>query len=262
MKVEGQTFASVQASENDESSFRRINLGRVYKKEFCSNKVTTSRYTLLTWLPKSIIIQFARVTNVYNIAIIIMVFFPFSPYSPWSLTSTFILVLMFSSIKEAIEDLSRHKQDRTVNKAKATVYDLNEHKHITMESQDLRVGQILKIHENESIHADLIMLCSSSLKGVAYVNTMNLDGETNLKEKMVSHLTEKIKDENDLHDFKAKFDVDHPNSSLLKWNCNYIHAGNTEPMNMKQLLMRGCMLKNTEWILGKSHRKPANCKKI
>ncbi|OMJ91299.1 hypothetical protein SteCoe_6191 [Stentor coeruleus] len=257
--MDNKTTENIQI-ETEESSFRRVILGQVNIKEFCSNQVVTSRYSLINWIPKSIILQFARVSNIYFLAITILVFFPFSPRLPWGLASTFLGVIAFTMIKEGVEDISRHKQDREVNKAKVTIYDLYEKKFIEIESKDLRVGNIVKIKENENIHADLIMLCSSSAKGVAYVNTMNLDGETNLKEKIISHLTEKIKDENDLNDFKAEFDVDHPNSSLVKWNCNMIHGRNFEPMSLKQLLMRGCVLKNTDWVLGVVIYSGVDCK--
>lgn len=250
MGRENSSLENHPLEEPEGSSFRRVILGQVDKTEFCLNQVITSRYSLITWVPKSIILQFARVNNIYFLAIVILVFFPFSPRMPWGLASTFLGVIVFTMIKEGVEDIARHKQDKEINKAKVTVYDVYEQKFTTMESQELRVGNILKIHENENIHADIIMLCSSSPKGVAYVNTMNLDGESNLKEKIISHLTDKIKCESDLQDFRAEFDVDHPNSSLVKWNCNILYGGTIEPMSMKQLLMRGCVLKNTEWILG------------
>lgn len=43
---------------------------------------------------------------------------------------------------------------------------------------------MIKVLENESFPADLVMLSTSEDNGSAYINTMNLDGETNLKEKM------------------------------------------------------------------------------
>jgi len=45
------------------------------------------------------------------------------------------------------------------------------------------VGCIVKIEENNFFPADLILLGSSLPKGICYVETKNLDGETNLKHK-------------------------------------------------------------------------------
>ena len=43
------------------------------------------------------------------------------------------------------------------------------------------MGRILKVNEGEQFPADLIILNSSGAKGICYIETKNLDGETNLK---------------------------------------------------------------------------------
>ena len=53
----------------------------------------------------------------------------------------------------------------------------------TFKSVDLQVGCIVKIKENSNFPADLILLKSSLPKGICYVETKSLDGETNLKQK-------------------------------------------------------------------------------
>jgi len=59
----------------------------------------------------------------------------------------------------------------------------------------LRVGDIIRVKRDDFIPADLIMLCNSDIKkGQAFIETKNLDGETNLKPKIVnSDLKEKLK---------------------------------------------------------------------
>jgi P-type E1-E2 ATPase len=49
--------------------------------------------------------------------------------------------------------------------------------------KDLRVGDIVKIIRDEYFAADLLILKTSELKNVCYIETKNLDGETNLKNK-------------------------------------------------------------------------------
>lgn len=51
---------------------------------------------------------------------------------------------------------------------------------------DVRVGDVLEIRNRENIPADLVMLSCSDPKGTCFVMTSNLDGETNLKPRMVS----------------------------------------------------------------------------
>ena len=52
-------------------------------------------------------------------------------------------------------------------------------------SESLLVGAVIKIRQNEMIPADVVLLRSSDPKGSVFVETKNLDGETNLKPKYV-----------------------------------------------------------------------------
>ena len=51
--------------------------------------------------------------------------------------------------------------------------------------KDLFWGDIVKVKNNEAIPADLILIKANS-KGFCYVETKNIDGETNLKRMEVS----------------------------------------------------------------------------
>jgi phospholipid-transporting ATPase len=66
--------------------------------------VRTQRYSLLTWAPLSLLLQFKRVSNIYFLIISILTFMSFSPKNPLSMISTFVLVLVFTMIKEGYED--------------------------------------------------------------------------------------------------------------------------------------------------------------
>lgn len=51
--------------------------------------------------------------------------------------------------------------------------------------KDVRVGDFVRLSCNEIIPADMLLLHSSDPRGVCYIETVNLDGETNLKQKQV-----------------------------------------------------------------------------
>ena len=190
--------------------------------------------------------QFARVNNIYFLIISILAIFPFSPKTPYTLGGTFAAVLIFTMLKEAYEDIARHRQDTEVNTKSVYKYFYDKKAFDVIQSQEVQVGDIIRITDNEAFPADLIMIANSNTKGIAYVNTMNLDGETNLKEKTLFIGMTEHKIEEELDTYKATYIMDKPNSSLVKWNCNIRINDLYEPLDMKQLLLRGCVLKNTD----------------
>ena len=51
--------------------------------------------------------------------------------------------------------------------------------------RDLRVGELVQVEQNETFPADIVALLSSDSKNQCYIETKNLDGETNLKVKKI-----------------------------------------------------------------------------
>jgi phospholipid-transporting ATPase len=72
-------------------------------KNYVTNKISTTKYNFFTFLPKSIMFQFRRIANVYFLIISILTFMSFSPKNPLSMISTFLIVILFTMIKEAYE---------------------------------------------------------------------------------------------------------------------------------------------------------------
>ena len=71
-------------------------------------------------------------------------------------------------------------------------------------SEEIEVGCLVKVHEGENFPCDLILVQSSLSKGISYVETKNLDGETNLKQKnaheeLIKYLESESGDEKDDH---------------------------------------------------------------
>lgn len=88
----------------------------------------------------------------------------------------FIFILSVTAIKEAYEDYLRHIEDSKTNST--TFLHLNGKEYAMYTSGDIKVGEILKIKENQPFPCDLILIGSSEENGLAFIDTANLDGET------------------------------------------------------------------------------------
>jgi magnesium-transporting ATPase (P-type) len=126
---------------------------------------------------------------------------------------------------------------------------------MTKRWQQIRVGQVIKIYENQYFPCDLLLLNSSSTKGVCYVETKNLDGETNLKHKKAPQKCVELassEDEVMLNFDSAIIECDIQNEFLYKFNGTMKISENDHmiPLDVENMLMRGSSLRNTEWAYG------------
>ena len=167
---------------------------------------------MLTWAPLSLGYQFKRAANVYFLIITILTIMPFSPKRPASMIGTFAMVLIFTMLKEAYEDYQRYKSDRDLNNKESLHLNHQTGQFEKCQWADIKVGDIVKIEKDQEIPADLLLI--SAPKDIVFVSTMNLDGETNLKDRELATSTVK---ENKLLRFSGKVDADLPNPNLDVW---------------------------------------------
>ncbi|XP_052199623.1 putative phospholipid-transporting ATPase 9 [Diospyros lotus] len=219
-------------------------LGRNYG----GNYVRSTKYTAASFLPKSLFEQFRRVANFYFLVTGILAFTPLSPYSAVSAILPLIIVIGATMVKEGIEDWRRKQQDIEVNNRKVKVHrgdGVFEH----TEWRNLRVGDIVKVVKDEFFPADLLLLSSSYDDGISYVETMNLDGETNLKLKQALEVTSFLQDSN-FKDFKAFVKCEDPNANLYTFIGSMEVKDEQYPLTPQQLLLRDSKLRNTDYIFG------------
>lgn len=167
---------------------------------------------------------------------------------------TFAGVLIFTMLKELYEDIGRHKQDRTVNNRAAHVFEIDgtgKGTWVQKKWKELKAGQMVKIPKDSECPADILLLQSSDEKGVVYVDTMNLDGETNLKEKSAPKETHDVREDR-IPYLSGTLTCDSPNEYLDKWDGNITctQINRLFNCNLKNLLLRGCFIKNIEFCVG------------
>lgn len=123
------------------------------------------------------------------------------------------------------------------------VFDLSEWK-------NLRVGDIVKVEKDQFFPADLLLLSSCYDDAICYVETMNLDGETNLKLKQALDVTSSLNEDLHFKDFKALVKCEDPNANLYTFVGSMEYEEQQNPLSPQQLLLRDSKLRNTEYIYG------------
>ncbi|KAK9118837.1 hypothetical protein Scep_016930 [Stephania cephalantha] len=216
---------------------------------YSDNYVRTTKYTLATFLPKSLFEQFRRVANVYFLVSACLSFTALAPYSGTSALLPLLVVIGATMIKEGIEDWRRKQQDIEMNNRKVKVHNGDGVFDYT-EWKNLRVGDVVMVEKDNFFPADLLLLSSSYDEAICYVETMNLDGETNLKVKQALDATSGINEDSSFRDFKAVVKCEDPNASLYTFVGSMELAEQQHPLSPQQLLLRDSKLRNTDFIYG------------
>ncbi|KAI1278906.1 hypothetical protein F5Y07DRAFT_57542 [Xylaria sp. FL0933] len=125
--------------------------------------------------------------------------------------------------------------------------------------KNLQVGDFVRLYNDDELPADIIVLATSDNDGACYVETKNLDGETNLKVRQALRCGRTLKHARDCE--RAQFSIEseppQPNlykyNAAIKWQQSFPGIGPkemSEPITIDNLLLRGCNLRNTDWVLG------------
>lgn len=170
-----------------------------------------------------------------------------------------------SIAKEGIDDLRRHRLDRVENNRmtevlRAELSSVNgglDNLHALRPGQkssnwtsikwkDAKVGDIVQLKRDEPAPADLVLLSSAGPNGIAYVETMALDGETNLKAKqIVASLASLVATSENIENCNAEFVVEDPNIDLYNFNGRVDVNGISSPLTNTEIIYRGSILRNT-----------------
>ena len=217
------------------------------------NHVSTAKYNAATFLPKFLYEQFSKVANLFFLFTAILQQVPnVSPTNRYTTIVPLTIVLLVSAIKELFEDWKRKTGDQSLNHSQAQV--LKGSSFTNTRWINVAVGDIVRVESEEPFPADLVLLASSEPEGLCYIETANLDGETNLKIKQAIPETSHLVSPADLGRLSGRVKSEQPNSSLYTYEATMTMQGNGAekelPLNPDQLLLRGATLRNTPWIHG------------
>ncbi|KAK1317456.1 Phospholipid-transporting ATPase 1 [Acorus calamus] len=190
--------------------------------EFAGNSIRTSKYSVLTFLPRNLYEQFHRVAYIYFLIIAILNQLPqLAVFGRATSILPLAFVLLVSAVKDAYEDYRRHRSDRIENNRTAL-----------------------------TLPCDMVLLSTADPTGVAYVQTINLDGESNLKTRYAKQETMKAMDPERPRLSGSTIKCEKPNRNIYGFYANMEIDGKRVSLGPSNIILRGCELKNTSWAIG------------
>ena len=152
----------------------------VIELKYKDNTINTRKYNIITFLPKSLLLQFMRFANIYFLIIAIIQCLPIiSPLGATTAILPLVFVLTVSIIREGYEDCQRAKIDKEQNCEISEVF--RNGKWVKIKSGDLKMGEIVSVKKDCTFPADSVLIDSDLPDGICYIETGTLDGEKNLK---------------------------------------------------------------------------------
>lgn len=217
---------------------------------YANNYIKTSKYSLLTFLPRNLFEQFQRLANFYFLCLLVLQMIPqISSLTPWTTAVPLVVVLSLTALKDAIDDIQRHQSDNQVNNRLSKV--LRNGQLVEERWHKVQVGDIIFMENDHFVAADLLLLTTSEPNGLCYIETAELDGETNLKCRQATPDTAEMSNDNQLLGrFDGEIICEAPNNNLSRFEGTLFWQGQTYPLDNDKLLLRGCVLRNTHWCYG------------
>ncbi|XP_018359518.1 PREDICTED: phospholipid-transporting ATPase ID isoform X6 [Trachymyrmex cornetzi] len=232
---------------------RRIRANnREYNSQFnyANNYIKTSKYSVLTFLPLNLFEQFQRLANFYFLCLLVLQMIPaISSLTPITTAIPLIGVLTLTAVKDAYDDFQRHSNDSQVNNRKSRTLrgtNLREEKW-----SQVQVGDVIRMENDQFVAADVLLLTTSEPNGLCYIETAELDGETNLKCRQCLPETAEMMDNHELiGQFDGEIVCETPNNLLNKFDGTLTWRGKKYALDNDKIILRGCVLRNTQWCYG------------
>lgn len=148
---------------------------------FAKNEVRNQKYSLLSFVPVVLIEQFQYFFNFYFLVVALSQFIPILQVGYlFTYVAPLLFVLSVTMAKEAYDDIQRWRRDKEANSQ--MFYKLMvDGSFEEIASSDIQLGDIIKVHKNERIPADMLLLKTTEQSGASFIRTDQLDGETDWK---------------------------------------------------------------------------------
>lgn len=259
-------------------------------KQYVTNSIHSSRSSFWSFFPKQLVAQFSKVANAYFLLVAILQMIPgLSTTGTYTTMLPLTIFVSISMAKEGVDDLRRYRHDQEENNRTTYVLrpmdevlldignvvaaETSPHKDperrtiarqkkmwVATKWADVKVGDVIKLDRNDSVPADIVLLHAEDSNGIAYIETIALDGETNLKSKQPNvAVAEACSDADEIMKLtcpsnrsptRVQFVVEDPNIDLYKFDGNVALNGKISPLTNSEVIYRGSILRNTKFAYG------------
>jgi magnesium-transporting ATPase (P-type) len=200
--------------------------------------------------------QFCNLANLYFLLVGIFQIVPVLSTTNGNPTmyQPLAFIVLVSALRAAKEDWDKHVADELRNGFRYSI--VREHELLSIESGDIRVGDIVKVMQNNMIPADMLFLSSSLSKGHCFIDKSNLNGETTLEVcNSMTHTRLQCKDLSGLSSLSLSITYEPPNKRFDAFRGSMTHSNGSTPVQEysidgKSLIMRETNLRNCEYIYG------------
>ncbi|XP_007235849.3 probable phospholipid-transporting ATPase VD isoform X1 [Astyanax mexicanus] len=221
-------------------------------KGYQGNGIRTTKYTLLSFIPMNLFQQFHRAANLYFLFLVLLNWVPVVEAFQKEITMIpLAVVLIVIAFKDAMEDYRRYRYDQRINNTLTHVYSGKQRRYVERRWAEVCVGDVVRLCCNEIIPADMVLLHSSDTNGVCHIETANLDGETNLKQRQVVRNLPQQGSEFTPENFSSRIECENPNDDLRRFRGYMEHPNKVKVgLHSENLLLRSCIVRNTETVIG------------
>ncbi|PHH71762.1 hypothetical protein CDD80_5005 [Ophiocordyceps camponoti-rufipedis] len=236
---------------------------------YLGNRIRTNRFTMVSFFPRQAWALAKRVHLVWFWVLFgLRLRLPATGAGLWNTLGPLIVYTCFFMAKDALKDYFRYQLDSEENGSRAFVLVRGCHGEkettedwLAVRWSKIRVGDVVRLLRNDAVPADLVLLHATGPEGVAYIDTMALDGEANLKPKQVPQLlAERCATVAGIRTADAVFTSEDPNFDLYRYEGMVTVGGTTLPLSQSNVIYRGSTLRNTGQAVGLVINSGEECK--
>lgn len=226
---------------------------------YCDNFITTSKYTVISFVPKFLFESFRKLANLYFLAICIMQCIPqiSNTNGQPSTLPPLAFIIFVDAVFAILEDRKRHVADYIANSRPTNVLDASTKQFATKSWADVVVGDVIRLNNRDLVPADILVLAVSELpdappSGICYVETKSLDGETNMKVRSAMECTlAEMGHIDTIQRAKGVIRCEQPNNAINSFQgVLELDGKDKQSIPYESIILRGCIIRNTDWVHG------------